>query len=184
MTCERAEMQQAIWLNLLMRFKKANRLVHKWLSIVIAIPLLMVFVTGSLLLTKKEFAFLQPPTTRGESTVPSISFDRVLSIVSSVEEAQIDSWDDVDRLDVRPSKGIIKIRARNRIEIQVDSQSGDILQVATRRSDFIESIHDGTFFAKNANLWLMLPVAIIAIVMAITGIIMFFIPYFKKKRRT
>ena len=65
-----------------------------------------------------------------------------------------------------------------------DSQSGDILQVATRRSDFIESIHDGTFFAKNANLWLMLPVAIIAIVMSITGIIMFFIPYFKKKRRT
>ncbi len=167
-----------------MRFKKANRLVHKWLSIVIAIPLLMVFITGILLLTKKEFAFIQPPTAKGESTVPSISFDRVLSIASSVEQAQISNWDDIERLDVRPSKGIIKIRGRNRIEIQIDGQSGNILHVATRRSDFIESIHDGTFFQQNANLWLMLPTAIIAIIMSITGIIMFFIPYFKKKRRT
>lgn len=167
-----------------MHFKKANRLVHKWLSIAIVIPLLVVFVTGILLLTKKEFAFLQPPTAKGQSTTPSISFDQLLSIANSVDQAQIGGWNDVDRLDVRPSKGIIKIRARNRIEIQVDSQSGDILHVATRRSDFIESIHDGTFFEKNANLWLMLPMAIIAIAMSITGIIMFLIPYFKKKRRT
>ena len=167
-----------------MRFKKANRLVHKWLSIVVAIPLLMTFVTGTLLLTKKEFSFLQPPTTRGESPIPSIGFDQIFKVAKSVEQAQISSWADIDRLDVRPDKGIIKIRGRNRVEIQIDGQSGDILHVAIRRSDFIESIHDGTFFQKNANLWLMLPVAIIAIVMSITGIIMFFIPYFKKKRRT
>ena len=166
-----------------MRFKKANRLVHKWLSIVIVIPLLVVFVTGILLLTKKEFDFLQPPTAKGQSTIPSISFERLMSIANTVDQAQIKSWNDIERLDVRPNKGIIKIRARNRIEIQVDSQSGEILHVATRRSDFIETIHDGTFFEKNANLWLMLPMAIIAIVMSITGIIMFFIPYFKKKRR-
>ncbi len=166
-----------------MRFKKANRLIHKWVSIVIAIPLLVVFVTGILLLTKKEFAFIQPPTARGEGTIPSINFDQVLSVASTVEQARISGWDDIDRLDVRPSKGIIKIRGRNRIEIQIDGQTGDVLHVAKRRSDFIESIHDGTFFEKNANLWLMLPVAIVAILMSITGTIMFFIPYFKKKKR-
>jgi len=166
-----------------MRFKKANRLVHKWVSIVIATPLLVVFVTGILLLTKKEFDFIQPPTARGESTIPSIDFPQVLTIANSVEQAQINSWDDIDRLDVRPAKGIIKIRSRNRIEIQIDSRTGDILHVAKRRSDFIETIHDGTFFQKNANLWLMLPTAITALVMAVTGIIMFFIPYLKKKKR-
>jgi len=167
-----------------MRFKKANRLVHKWVSIVIAIPLLVVFITGILLLTKKEFAFIQPPTAGGEGTIPSINFDQVLSIANTVERAQINNWDDIDRLDVRPSKGIIKIRSRNLIEIQVDSRTGDILHVAKRRSDFIESIHDGTFFQKKANLWLMLPIAITALVMSVTGIIMFFIPYLKRKRRT
>lgn len=166
-----------------MHFKKANRLVHKWVTIVIVTPLLVTFVTGILLLTKKEFDFIQPPTTKGESTIPSVSFQQVLSIANSVERAQISSWDDVDRLDVRPSKGIIKIRSNNSIEIQIDSQTGDVLQVAKRRSDFIETIHDGTFYQKNANLWLMLPVAITALVMAITGIIMFFIPYLSKKKR-
>ncbi len=166
-----------------MRFKKANRLVHKWASIVIVIPLLVVFTTGILLLTKKEFAFIQPPTAKGEGVIPSISFDQVLSIANTVERAEITTWKDIDRLDVRPAKGIIKIRGRNRFEIQIDSQTGDILHVAKRRSDFIESIHDGTFFEKNANLWLMLPVAITALVISITGIIMFFIPYLKKKRR-
>ncbi|GAA6138040.1 hypothetical protein NBRC116583_17870 [Arenicella sp. 4NH20-0111] len=167
-----------------MHFKKANRLTHKWLSIVIAIPLLVVFVTGILLLTKKEFAFIQPPTAKGQSSIPSVRFDQVLSIANTVESAQISSWGDIDRLDVRPSKGIIKIRSVNLIEIQIDIATGEILHVAKRRSDFIESIHDGTFFEKNANLWLMLPVAIIALVMSITGIIMFVIPYLKKKRRT
>lgn len=167
-----------------MHFKKANRLTHKWLSIVIAIPLLVVFVTGILLLTKKEFAFIQPPTARGQGSIPSVSFEQVLSIANTVKSAQVSSWGDIDRLDVRPSKGIIKIRGVNQIEIQIDSATGEILHVAKRRSDFIESIHDGTFFEKNANLWLMLPVAIIAILMSITGIIMFVIPYLKKKRRT
>lgn len=152
----------------------------------IVVPLLVVFGTGILLLTKKEFSFIQPPTTKGISTVPSISFERVLSIASAVEQAQIGSWDDIDRLDVRPGKGIIKIRSNNSIEIQIDGRSGDVLQVAMRRSDFIESIHDGTFYQKNANLWLMLPIAITALVMGITGIIMFFIPYVRraKNRRT
>ena len=166
-----------------MRFPKANRLVHKWVSIFIALPLLVVFVTGILLLTKKEFAFIQPPTAKGQSSIPSISFDQVLSIANTIDQAQIRSWDDIDRLDVRPSKGIIKIRSRNSFEIQIDSLNGKVLHVAKRRSDFIESIHDGTFYQKNANLWLMLPVAITALVMAITGIIMFVIPYLKKKRR-
>jgi len=167
-----------------MSFNRTNRTVHKWASIVISLPLLMVFITGILLLTKKEFAFLQPPTTKGEAAIPSISFDQVLSAASKVEQAQIGSWDDIDRLDVRPGKGIIKIRSNNSIEIQIDGATGAVLQVAKRRSDFIESIHDGTFFQKNANLWLMLPVAVTAIVIAITGIIMFFIPYVKRRRRT
>lgn len=166
-----------------MGFKKKNRKIHKWASIVVALPLLVIMVTGILLLVKKEFSFIQPPTARGEQTVPSIAFDQILKVSQSIAIADITSWDDIDRLDVRPSKGLIKIRSHNSIEIQIDSSNGNILHVANRRSDLIESIHDGTFFQKNANLWLMLPIAIILLAIAITGIILFFIPYFKKKRR-
>jgi len=59
-----------------------------------------------------------------------------------------------------------------------------VLQVAQRNSDFIESLHDGTFFQKNANLWLMLPSAIIALVLLITGLILFFQPYLRSKTKS
>jgi len=165
-----------------MSFRKTNRSIHKWASIVIAVPLFVVFVTGILLLVKKEFGFIQPPTQKGESTIPSISFNEILTVAKTVEPAQINAWSDIDRLDVRPAKGVIKIRSREGIEIQIDSQNGDILQVAQRRSDLIESIHDGTFFEKNANLWLMLPTALTALVVLVTGVILFILPYLKKRR--
>lgn len=166
-----------------MKFKKTNRTIHKWASIIIAMPLLIVFLSGILLLVKKEFSFIQPPTVRGEGSAPSLSFDKVLLMAQSVKSAKIESWNDIDRLDVRPNKGLIKIRSYNSVEIQIDSSSGQVLHVAKRRSDFIESIHDGTFLQTNANLWLMLPTAIAALFMLITGVILFITPYAKKKRR-
>lgn len=166
-----------------MSFSKTNRTIHKWGSIIIAVPLLVVFVTGILLLVKKEFSVLQPPTARGVEQVPTIAFAKVLDVAKTIKSAEIASWEDVDRLDVRPGRGIIKIRSNNRVEIQIDASNGEVLHVAQRNSDLIESIHDGTFFEKNANLWLMLPVAITALLLLITGVILFFLPYMKKRRR-
>lgn len=165
-----------------MSFKKTNRTIHKWGSIIIALPLLIVCVTGILLLLKKEFSFIQPPTVKGTSEQPTLEFQQVLTIAKSVTVAEINNWKDIDRLDVRPNKGLIKIRSNNDVEIQIDSGTGDILHVAVRRSDFIESIHDGTFFEKRANLWLMLPVGIISLLLLITGVILFIQPYLKKKK--
>ena len=108
---------------------------------------------------------------------------KLISIAKNVNGAAINDWQDIDRLDVRPSKGVIKIRSYNRTEIQIDASSGKILHVAERNSDVIESIHDGTFFEKNANIWLSLPVAIISIIMVVTGTVLFLLPYFRKNKR-
>ncbi len=163
-----------------MSFRKINRSTHKWASIIVAIPVLIIIVTGILLLVKKEFSYLQPASQSGVSNVPSISFDVILEQAKSVEEAQVDSWDSIDRLDVRPSKGIIKIRTNSQWEIQLDSETAEILHVAYRRSDTIEQIHDGTYWQKNANLWLSLPVAITLLLISLTGLFLFFYPYYKR----
>lgn len=162
---------------------KTNRTLHKWASIIIALPLLLVLCTGLLLLVKKEFSIIQPPTMKGEEQIPSLSFEQILAVSKTVKQSEISSWNDINRLDVRPSKGIIKIRSHNRIEIQIDARSGNILHVAKRNSDFIESLHDGTFFQKKANLWLMLPTAIITLFLSVTGLILFFYPYIKRAKR-
>jgi uncharacterized iron-regulated membrane protein len=162
---------------------RVNRNIHKWLSLLIALPLLVTIFSGILLLTRKEFAFIQPPTSQGVGNVPSISFAQILEQAKTVEQAGISSWDSIDRLDVRPDKGIVKVRAKSSWEIQIDSQSGEIKQVASRRSDIIEKIHDGTFFQSKANLWLMLPVTMALLSLSVTGIILFFRPYYKRRKK-
>lgn len=166
-----------------MSFRKINRSTHKWVSVVVAIPLLIILVTGILLLVKKEFSYLQPPSAKGIQQVPSISFDQILRQTKTIKEAQVTSWEDIDRLDVRPAKGIVKIRTISQWEVQLDSSTAEILHVAYRRSDVIEQIHDGTYWQKNANLWFTLPVAIALLLISITGLILFFYPYFKRSGR-
>jgi len=149
---------------------------HRWGAILIALPFLLVAVTGVLLQLKKEWAWVQPAMTRGTSTTPEISLATVLQVARSVPEARIESWRDVDRLDVRPARGIVKVQARNRYEIQIDLQTAKVLQVAFRRSDVIESLHDGSWFSDRVKLWVFLPVAIVVLMLWATGIYLFFLP--------
>lgn len=162
-------------------WKKFNRQTHYWGAIICALPMLIVIVTGLLLLLKKDIDWVQPPSARGQGHIPEISFEQVLSAASSVDQAQIKSWDDIDRLDVRPSKGIIKIRANNRWEIQIDHQTMEVLQVAYRRSDLIDSIHDGSFFHDKAKLWVFLPSALILFILWVTGLYLFLTTHFAKR---
>ena len=82
------------------------------------------------------------------------------------------TWEDIDRLDVRPGKGIIKVRGKNHWEVQLNAQTGEVLQVAYRRTDTIEAIHDGSWFFEGAKLWLFLPAAILLFVLWVTGLVM------------
>ena len=166
-----------------MKFNVLNRKVHYWLSIGVAVPILVVIVSGIFLQTKKHFAWIQPAELRGAGTTPQLSLPQILEISKSVAEAEIKSWDDINRLDVRPSRGMLKVRAQNHWEIQIDTQTGAVLQSAYRRSDIIESIHDGSFFSDIVKSWIFLPSAIVLLVLWLTGIYLFILPYLVRRRR-
>lgn len=160
--------------------RRDSRKIHKWGAIIIAIPFLIVLVSGLFLQLKKEFNWIQPPDQKGISTELEITFDEILAVSSTVDKAGIKTWADVDRLDVRPDKGLVKVRGVEGWEIQIDTKSGDILQVEYRRTDVIEALHDGSWFHDSVKLWVFLPSAIIVTILWITGIYMFFIPYISK----
>ena len=163
--------------------RRTSRSLHLWLSLIIFIPIFIVIGSGLLLQVKKEFDWIQPPTQKAYNTYPTLSFEGILQSVNTVTEANIATWDDIDRLDVRPNKGIIKVRGKNHWEIQIDAQSGDVLQVAYRRTDTIEAIHDGSWFFDGAKLWLFLPAAILLLVLWVTGLIMLFTTLKSKYRK-
>lgn len=163
--------------------KKLNRTIHRWAGIVTAIPVIIILVTGILLLLKKDVAWIQPPSQKGSSQELKLNFDQVLEIVSKVPNVNLQSWEDINRLDVRPKKGLIKVRGNNDWEVQLDSKTGEVLQVAERRSDFIESIHDGSFFHEYVKLGVFLPVAVLLLVIWVTGLYLFLLPYMGRKKK-
>ena len=141
-------------------------------------------ITGILLQLKKDVDWIQPPTMIGENIQNlSLSFDKILDISSSVSEANISSWEDVDRLDVRPNKGIVKVRAKNNWEIQIDTFTGKVIQTAYRRSDIIEKLHDGSWFSNKIKLWVFFPSGVILLGLWLTGVYMLARPYYVKLKR-
>ena len=160
-------------------FRKA----HRWGAAVAAAPFLLVLVTGCLLQLKKELPWVQPPTKKGAGREPAVSFDAILAAVKAVPEAQVGGWADVERLDVRPKDGVVKVQCRNRYEVQVDFQSAKVLQVEYRRSDLIEGLHDGSWFHDAFKVYVFLPVAVVVLVLWATGLYLFALPLAVKWRR-
>lgn len=156
------------------KLRQFSRQIHLWFALAIVIPSVIVIGSGILLQVKKQSDWIQPPTQKGQASEPTIAFAHILAVVKSIPELQAKTWDDVDRMDVRPGKGIIKILANNNWEAQIDAQSGDVLQVAYRRSDTIEAIHDGSWFAESAKLWLFLPAGILLFMMWCSGMVLLY----------
>jgi hypothetical protein len=160
-------------------FRKA----HRWGSVLVAVPFLLVLVTGILLQVKKQVPWVQPVTQKGAAKEPTTNFAAVLEAVRAVPEAEVQSWADIERIDVRPKDGIMKVQCKNRYEVQVDFVSAKVLQVEYRRSDLIESLHDGSFFSDAAKLWVFLPVALVVLSLWFTGMYLFALPYSVKWKR-
>lgn len=159
-----------------------TRKLHRWGAIVIALPIVIVIGSGLILQLKKDVDWIQPPTQRGEGAPPTLSFDEILRIARAEPQASIRDWSDIDRLDVRPERGIVKVRAKSRWEVQIDTRTGKVLSSTARRSDLIETIHDGSFFHDNLKLWLFLPAGVILLALWITGVYLWLLPGRMRRR--
>lgn len=145
----------------------------------------LVIGAGLLLSVKKEIDWIQPPTIRGTApdAVPAQTMDELFAAAQSVPELALTDWRDLSRVDVKPGKGVVKFVAANNWEAQIDTQTGDVLQISFRRSDIIESLHDGSFFADWVKLYIFFPSGIILLILWGTGIYLFFLPHVKKMRK-
>lgn len=168
-----------------MNWKKLFRQIHYWLSLAVFVPAAIMFVAGGFLMLKKEIEWIQPGTERGvvESQLPRASFEEMLAAARLHPEAGIKEWSDIDRIDLRVDRGIAKLRAKSGWEIQVDTKTAAVLNVAYRRSDLIETLHDGSFFADWVKFYVFLPTGLLLIIMWGTGGYLFLLPRSAKARK-
>lgn len=167
-----------------MKYKLAvlSRRVHYWLYLLVVLPFLMVTVTGLLLIWKKEMPWVQPTeakTTAKDTMV--VSFDTILALARTQPQLAVQSWADVSKLEVRPHKGIIKLIAENGWELQLNSHTGAVLHLAYRRSDWIEALHDGSYFGAKHTVFFASGVGMLLLL--VTGTVLFLHPRLVHLRR-
>lgn len=167
-----------------MRLNVLTRRIHYWVTLGIALPVAVIIGSGVLLQVKKQWTWVQPKEVRGTGTVPVIGFDGILAAVRSVPTLGVIGWNDIKRMDIRADRGLAKVTVTGDWEVQVDLGTGKVLKHAYRRSDFIESLHDGSFFLGDlTKLGVFLPTGIALCAMWLTGLWMFWLPFSVRRKR-
>ncbi|MGA0555547.1 PepSY domain-containing protein [Larkinella sp. VNQ87] len=97
--------------------------------------------SGGLLLAKSyEGTSTDPKTWLPIDSLQRIAFRTLRDSVSA------DLSTELDRIDIRPQKGMVKfVFADHYWGIQLDCATGRVLHLETRRSDFLEKLHDGSY---------------------------------------
>lgn len=131
------------------------RKIHRWVALPLLIFMLLVGISGLLLGWKKQAELLPKTQNTKLKTSQYIRLDSIENIAKNYAETVLNLDNEIDRIDFRPKKGVAKIVFSNHFtELQIDINSGEILAINTRKSDFIEKIHDGSmvdFFLKSES---------------------------------
>lgn len=120
------------------------RLIHKWIGIPIVFFFLIIGITSILLAWKKKVELL-PVTQKSRIENTNWILPSEMVRIGEQEMRKLGKDPDVDRIDIRPDKGIGKVTFKTHFtEVQIDGFSGEILSIETRHSDWIEKVHDGS----------------------------------------
>lgn len=122
------------------------RKIHRWVALPLLLFMMLVGATGLLLGWKKHINLL-PKTEKGSSTNSAewVPVERLCQVAQAYSTQVLNAPSDIDRIDIRPQKGIAKIVfSQHFTELQLDCKTAKILSVNTRKSDFIEKIHDAS----------------------------------------
>lgn len=131
---------------------RTTRKIHRWMGATLFLLFLLISISGLLLIWKKNSGgVIYPGTAKGisQNVTNWLPLDRLLLISDSVIEAQTGKPAQIDRLDIRPEKGVIKFIYKDHYwSTQLDGLSGEVLRVERRNHDLIEDIHDGVILDK------------------------------------
>jgi uncharacterized iron-regulated membrane protein len=124
------------------------RWLHRKVALALFVFFLLIAVSGILLGIKKH-AGLLAPTHKGTSSdlstwvsVDSLKNASIRYLADSVSPALSN---EIDRIDIRPDKGTVKIVFKGHYTgLQLDGSNGRLLLIEKRKSDFIEDLHDGS----------------------------------------
>ena len=135
------------------RLARSIYYIHRWLGVAATATLVIVCITGILLNHKRELGLMPDVPNAPSGPFPqALSLDELASRASDAVGPGIADYG-IDRMDVRPSDGLVKVRYDDRrvTEVTVDINTGEILGVGERNDQFLERLHSGQIFG---DLWI------------------------------
>ena len=169
------------------------RKIHRYIAIAAFFFLLMISVTGLLLIWKKNSGgYLLADSQKGSSSDLSqwLSFDslRAIAVTTLHDSISPDLSPKLNRIDARPDKGMVKfVFEEHYWAIQLDCATGKVLHLERRRADFIENLHDGSFFDKFTGGFFKISygtfVGLSLLLLTITGFFLWINPRRMRKKR-
>ncbi len=131
---------------------------HLWVGVIFTTALVVISVTGVLLNHKRGLGLMPDVVSK-----PSVPFAAALPLAHlarvALEHASTGGTEyaerDIDRMDVRPRSGYVKVRLRNAAstEVTVDIGTGDVLHMGRRGDVFLEKLHSGEAFG---GIWVLI----------------------------
>lgn len=142
-----------------------------WLlvGVFLTVALLSISVTG-ILLNHRRALGLMPDVSNPSSTLFTNAMPLAeLAIRARAAGGPVAGNTDIDRMDVRPSDGLVKVRFSDpaSTEVTLDIYSGKTLNVGGRRDVFIRKLHSGEVFGERAVL--LSDAAAVALVLLLLG---------------
>lgn len=162
--------------------------VHLWGGVILTIALTVIAVTGILLNHKRALGLM--PDVAHEPTAPLASALSISQLADTAVRAlphiarSRDPISYVDRMDVRPRDGLIKVRMRDSAstEVTLDLATGRILHVGRRGDVFLEKVHSGEILGSRGIL--LTDVAAIGLLLTLlTGYWLWLFPKLRHGRR-
>ena len=147
---------------------------HRTLALILLLPSFVIFGSGLLLQWREHLTWVQPKQFIGSSKIPNLSLETILQTAQSMEGSEVRSWNDISSVDIRPSKGVIRLRTHSHFEIQLDAGNGKILGSGMRRRSWITELHEGAWFGKSLRNIIFLPSSILLCLLWLSGSVLLY----------
>lgn len=172
------------------RISRISFYLHLWLGVMVTVALVAISVTGILLNHKRGLGLM--PDVPHEPSAPfehAIPLERLaLAALMAVPDSARGGWQPgdavdvrvIDRMDVRPRDGFVKVRMRDKAstEATVDIASGSVIHVGKRGDVFLEKLHSGEIFGGQPYVLLSDLAAVALMITLITGYWLWLAPKF------
>ncbi|HYC51891.1 MAG TPA: PepSY-associated TM helix domain-containing protein [Gemmatimonadaceae bacterium] len=156
---------------------------HLWLGILFTVILTAISITGILLNHKRGLGLMpdvaHAPTGAFEHALPLAQLGEIA--LRAVRPDVPPDFASIDRMDVRPRDGFVKVRLRDSAstEATVDLTSGSVLHIGPRGDAFLEKLHSGEIFGSRGVL-LSDAGAVALVITLITGVWLWLAPKLRR----